>query len=130
MFSSRIWREKPQRYRLEAGKCKCGQIYFPPRIICTKCKGREFETVTLPWTGKVLTYTVIHTPPVGFEDSTPYCIAIVEIQEGVRITCQLVDIDFDKIATGMKVRLEFRLIQATGEAGVLCYGYKAVPEAV
>ena len=32
---ARYWREIPQRYRLEAGKCRsCGEVYFPPRLIC------------------------------------------------------------------------------------------------
>jgi len=28
---------------------------------------------------------------------------------------------------GQEVRLEFRRIQADGEAGILCYSYKCVP---
>lgn len=128
MFSSKIWREIPQRYRLEASVCKkCGNVHFPPRLVCVKCKGREFETYKLPWEGKIVTYSVIHTPPAPFADDAPYCIAIVEVQEGVKLTCQVVDIDFDKLAIGQEVKLEFRRVQANGNAGVLCYGYKAVP---
>ena len=48
MFAGRYWREIPQRYRLEAGKCKqCGKTFFPPRLICDQCKSREFDTIIL-----------------------------------------------------------------------------------
>ena len=34
MFSSRNWREYPQRYRLEASKFKkSGKTYYPPRQV-------------------------------------------------------------------------------------------------
>ena len=48
MFPARYWREIPQRYRLEAGKCKgCGRIYFPPRLVCAECKSKDFEQIKL-----------------------------------------------------------------------------------
>ncbi|RME05169.1 MAG: Zn-ribbon domain-containing OB-fold protein [Planctomycetota bacterium] len=128
MFSAKIWRESPQRYRLEAAKCLgCGKVFFPPRLVCLGCRGREFEKRFLPWRGRVLTFTVIHTAPTPFVDMAPYCIAIVEVEEGVRLTCQLVDVDLEAVEIGMEVELEFRRIQSNQSDGVLCYGYKAVP---
>jgi len=129
MFSSRDWREYPRRYRLEAGKCKkCGKILFPSRLICPKCGAREFETVILPDTGKVFTYTVIRVAPSQFTDQAPYAIAIAELSNGVRLMAQLVDCDIDKIKVGMEVRIEFRRIQTDSHHGVLSYGYKFVPK--
>ena len=52
---------------------------------------------------------------------------LVELDDGVRIMTQVVDCDPETIEIGMPVELEFRLIRAEGEAGVLFYGYKAVP---
>ena len=128
MIAPRIWREIPQRYRYEANKCaQCGKVYFPPRTICSACKSREFSTYILSRTGKLLTYTVIHVPPSQFKDEAPYAMGIVELDGGGRINTQIVDIDFDKLKIGMKVRIEFRKIQSEGEAGVIGYGYKCVP---
>lgn len=128
LTAQRYAREIPQRYRLEAGKCKkCGEIFFPPRLICAKCKGREFETVKLSDEGKVITYTVIRVPPTPFADEAPYAIGIVELNDGVRITTQIVDCELDQIKVGMPVRIEFRKILQEGSAGILCYGYKCVP---
>jgi uncharacterized OB-fold protein len=125
---ARYWREIPQRYRLEAAKCtSCGEVFFPPRLICAKCKSRKFEKVTLADQGKVVTYTVIRTGPSQFADQTPYAVGVVELDGGVRITSQIVDCELDKLAVGQRVRIEFRRIQKQGPAGILCYGYKCVP---
>ncbi len=124
---ARYWREIPQRFRLEAGKCaKCGKIYFPPRLVCA-CGGRKFETVRLNDQGTLQTFTVIHTAPSQFSDETPYVVGVVEMDKGVRLTAQIVDCEPEKLQIGQKVKVEFRKIQSVGEAGILCYGYKFVP---
>ena len=128
--SARYWREIPQRYRLEAGKCnKCGQLSFPPRLICPACGSREFEMERLPDTGIVLTYTVIRVAPTPFVDEAPYAVGIVELDGGTRITAQITDCSLDSIRIGQKVKVEFRRIRDEGEAGIICYGYKCVPTA-
>jgi len=126
---SRYWREIPQRYRLEARKCKkCGTISFPPRLICPKCKTRKFETVKLADKGKVISYTIIRVPPQQFADQTPYAMGIVELDDGIKLTGQIVDFNLDHLKTGKRVKIEFRKIFQDGESGILCYGYKFVPE--
>ncbi|MFQ5892628.1 MAG: zinc ribbon domain-containing protein, partial [Candidatus Methanofastidiosia archaeon] len=37
MEISRHWRLRHQRYRLQGSKCRCGELYFPPRLVCPKC---------------------------------------------------------------------------------------------
>ena len=128
MLSPRNWREMPQRYRLEAGKCKkCGKIHFPPRVICNGCRSKEFETIKLSREGKLVTYTIIHVGPSQFVAQVPYAIGVVELKEGVKILSQITDCDLTKLSTGMKLKVEFRKIQQEGEAGIICYGYKCVP---
>jgi uncharacterized OB-fold protein len=126
--AARLKRELPQRYRLEAAKCNsCGYISFPPRQVCPECGSREFSEVKLADEGEVLTYTIIRTPPENFTDEAPYPIAIVELTDGARLLCQIADCKVEDVKIGMKVKLEFRKIQEEGEAGLLFYGYKAVP---
>lgn len=127
MISPRYFREIPQRYRLEAGRCnKCGKVYFPPRGYCGECGSKEFETVNLSDTGKILTYTVVRVGPANFSQETPYAVAIVEVNDGVKLTVQLADVDVNKVEIGQKVKLVFRRIQDEGKSGLHCYGYKAV----
>ena len=126
---SRCWREIPQRYRLEANKCPhCGKIFFPPRLICPECKKAGLEETKLAEKGKVISYTIIRVPPQQFVDQAPYAVGIVELDDGVKITGQIVDCNFEDLAVGKKVKMEFRKVCQEGESGVIYYGYKFVPE--
>jgi len=122
------WREMPQLYRMEAGKCKaCGKIFYPPRLICSECRAREFETVVLPLEGTLVTHTVIRVAPSRFTDQAPYAVGIMELEGGVRIMAQVVDCDPDSLEIGTKLKLEFRKMSSDGDAGIICYGHKCVP---
>jgi uncharacterized OB-fold protein len=126
MISPRYHREIPQRYRLEAAKCTgCDKVLFPPRKICPQCGGEAFAPTVLPTRGKVVTHTTIWIPPAAFEDQKPYVVAVVELENGVRLTCMVADAPPDKVAIGTQVELIFRRIQKESEWGVLQYGYKA-----
>lgn len=128
-FPSRVWREFPQRYRLEAAQCDdCSKVLYPPRLACPACGGSAFSTVVLPRSGTILTFTIVRVPPAGFTEQSPLPIALVELENGIRIMAQVGDVeDPDELRVGMPVRLEFRRINWDGEAGVICYGHKAVP---
>lgn len=129
MFSSRSWREYPQRYRLEACKFKkSGKTYFPPRSVDPETGDTEQEMVVLPETGKIVTYTIIRVAPNQWGDMSPYAIAIAELTDGTRVMAQMTDVDVEKVKIGMEVRVEFRRIQTEGHDGVLSYGYKFVPK--
>ncbi len=129
MSSPRYWREMPQRYRYEAAKCKkCGKVLFPPRLVCPSCRAREFDKININNSGRVETFTVIRVAPAPFVDQAPYPVAVVNLGDGVKILCQVADCDTEELKIGMDVRLEFRKIQSEGEDGIICYGYKCVPE--
>ena len=126
---SKYWREIPQRYRLEAGKCEqCNMVCFPPRIVCPRCGSRTFAATKLAETGKLLSYTIIRVAPGPFCDQSPYAVGIAELDDGVRLTAQVVDCDFAALKVGLRVRTEFRKVSEDGEAGIIHYGYKFVPE--
>ncbi len=129
MSAPKYWREMPQRYRFEAGKCKkCGKVMFPPRLACPKCKSREFENTKISDKGTIETYTVVRIAPSQFTSEAPYPVAIVNMGDGVNILCQVADCEPEELKIGMKVRLEFRKIQQEGHGGIINYGYKCVPE--
>lgn len=126
--SPRYWREMPQRYRYEAAWCLgCGKIHFPPRLVCSQCRGTKFKTVVLAPEGTLETYTVIRVAPSGFGDEAPYAVGVVKLDDGVKIMAQIVDCEPEELKIGCRVRREFRKVQQDGESGVLCYGYKFVP---
>ncbi len=123
-----VWREKAQKYRLEAGKCKkCGKILFPPRLVCPVCSFQEFEVINLPLEGKIVSFSELHTGHPSFSDLQPYALVIIEVMEDVKILMPFADYKREDLEIGKKVKIEFRKIQEDGDSGVIAYGYKAVP---
>jgi len=128
MKPASVWRSQPQRYRLEAARCSaCGTTAYPPRLVCAACGKRGFETVTLCPSGRIVSYTVLHVAGPQFADETPLPVGIIELDDGVRLTAQLVDFPEGDPAIGKRVRLIFRKVQAGGESGVIAYAHKAAP---
>ncbi|MBW9220979.1 Zn-ribbon domain-containing OB-fold protein [Methanothermococcus sp. SCGC AD-155-M21] len=121
----RTWRHINERYCLIGTRCKtCGRVYFPSRNVCPYCRRKgKLEEYKLGGKGKVYTYSVIHAPPKDFEKVSPYVIAIVELEEGPKITAQL-DCDINEVYIGMPVEAVFRRIKEDGEDGIIDYGYK------
>ncbi len=77
--------------------------------------------------GKVLTYSVIHSSSDQYADMKPYVLAIIELEEGARLTTHVV-CDYEEIFIGMPVRSVFRIIDEEGNGGVIHYGTKFVPD--
>jgi uncharacterized OB-fold protein len=120
-------REIPQRYRFEAGRCRaCAKVAFPPRVVCPSCRGEDFEPVVLSDQGKLVTWTVLHVAPRGFAGQTPYIVGIVELDGGVRVTAQIVDVDPGELDFGTPLRRVLRKLRTEGPDGIIQYGYKFV----
>ena len=49
---------------------------------------------------------------------------LIELEEGAKLTSQLVDCDVDDIEIGDDVEMVFRKVREDGEDGVISYGYK------
>ncbi len=123
------WRKYKERYLLLGSKCEtCGSIHFPLGNVCPNCRrAGKPKPVKLSRKGRVYSYTVIRAAPEGFEAFTPYVIAIIELDEGVKLTSQVVDCEPEDVHIGMQVEACFRKIREEGEDGVICYGFKFKP---
>ncbi len=122
----RIWRNIRERYNLVGVRCEnCGEDFFPIRRICPNCrrKGKLIEK-QMPLTGRIYSFTRVYSGPEGFEIETPYYLAIIELENGVRILSQVVDSDAEQVKIDAPVKVVFRRIQSSGEAGVIAYGFK------
>ncbi len=131
MAIPRFWREIPSRYNLYGSKCgSCGTLDFPPRSVCPQCGRRSvgrMERVKLKGKGTVVSYTVIHEAPAQYEMMKPYVLAIIQLEEGCRLTSQVIDVDPAQVKVGMQVESAFRKLGQEGEAGIIHYGYKFRP---
>lgn len=77
---------------------------------------QKFVRTLLGKHGKVLTWTKIHAP-----------IALVELENGERITGEVVDYQNEDIKTGMKVQVVLRRLRSNSDDDVIPYGLKFKP---
>ncbi|HJJ46615.1 MAG TPA: Zn-ribbon domain-containing OB-fold protein, partial [Methanocorpusculum sp.] len=77
--------------------------------------------------GKVLTYSVIYSSADQYAAMKPYVLAIVELEEGARLTTHIV-CEPDEVYIGMPVHSVFRILDKEGDDGVIHYGTKFVPD--
>ena len=120
------WRRIPERYRMLGVRCpNCGTAYFPKRSVCPSCRRKgKLEEVQFAGKGKVFSFTEVTSPPEGFEDQVPYILAVIELDEGARLTGQIVDATNADVKIGSKVERVFRVIQRDDPEGLVHYGFK------
>jgi len=133
MGVARFWRDHRIRYQLIGNACPiCGNRYFPPRELCPDCHREsigKMQEMQFSGKGALYSYTVVHETPDDFSDQRPYVMGIVELEEGPRITAQIVELDGEPVI-GMPVEMVFRKIREESAEGVIQYGYKFRPAGV
>lgn len=83
-----------QEGNFRAFKCiDCGAVIAPPSGSCYGCGGNKMEWTDVSGNGKIVSFTVIHIAPDEFQEETPYYVAIIELEEGTRITARLLGFD-------------------------------------
>ncbi|MDZ7676702.1 MAG: Zn-ribbon domain-containing OB-fold protein [Acidimicrobiales bacterium] len=97
------------RHELVIQRCgSCDEPVHYPRPTCPCCGHRELHWERASGRGRVHTFTVARRPThAAFTDRTPYVIAIVKLDEGPRLTTNIVDCDPDSVHVGMGVEVAF-----------------------
>ena len=122
------WRNYNDRYKLNGYKCtKCGATYFEKKGLCN-CGNLDYAEMEFSGTGKIVSFTQIHSGPESFESMGAYCVAIIDLSEGARMTGQVVDCDYKDLKIGTEVEAVFRKFYKSGEKGIIHYGTKFIPK--
>ena len=125
----RHWRLKKQRYALVGEVCPhCEAKIFPPRDVCPECSGEAKTAYTFSGKGEIYSFTRMGNAPAGFEEQSPYTVALIKLEEGPIVTAQLTDLGENDVQIGMPVEMVTRKLRSdTDERGMLVYGYKFRP---
>lgn len=92
-------------------KCgKCDTFRHPPQPMCEVCQSLQWSAVASQGFGTIYSYTVIHYPEIPPFDY-PNAIVLVDMDEGVRLAYQLVDLDPEAIQIGLKVKVRIDEVQ-------------------
>lgn len=104
---NRSFWEGVEQGELRIQRCgNCGRLRHPPRPMCGDCQSTDADWVVAAGRGTVHSYAVHHHPPLpGIE--LPHIVVLVDLDEGVRIVSELVDVAPDEVEIGIPVAVSF-----------------------
>ncbi len=99
--------EAARRHELVLQRCKeCGNYRYPPGENCPECLSDDLEWARVSGRGTVFTWTVFHRVyHPGFVNEVPYAVVAIELEEGPRMTSNLVDCKLEDIKIVMPVEV-------------------------
>jgi uncharacterized OB-fold protein len=104
---SAVFWNAAQEGLLVAQQCRdCGVMRHPPRPMCPLCRSLEIDVVTLAGRGTVYSYAILHYPQNPAFDY-PVLAALVDLDEGIRVVSNLIDVAPQDIHVGMRVEVCF-----------------------
>ncbi len=117
-------KEETQTIRLHGSGCRhCGMKQFPVAQVCVGCRKADgLEEVPLSRTGAIYTFSEDTLYPSPFP---PTVMAVVDLDGGGRIYCEVVDVAPGDVTIGMPVELVLRKLKEGG--GLYHYYWKCAP---
>jgi uncharacterized protein len=104
-----IRRDPQGAYALVGSRCgQCGSVMLGERLACAHCCARSSLSVqTLPSSGRLRTFTIVHRSYPGIE--TPFISAVADLDQGgsLRGTLRGVEPTAAALALGMPLQIVF-----------------------
>jgi len=106
--------EAARRHELVVQRCGgCGRHRHYPQPMCPVCHSLDFAWARCSGRGTIYSYSVSHRAFHPFwKDRVPYVIATIELEEGVRMVCDLPDLAPEQAAIGLPVEVCFEDLDA------------------
>ncbi len=117
---SEFFWEGLKRQQILIRSCRdCGHLHHPPGPMCPKCHSYAWLARPMSGRGTVHSYVVVHQPQLpGF--SYPLPVALVQLEEGVRLVGNLRGVAAAEVHIGMAVEAEFVEV----EPGYALYAFR------
>jgi len=110
--AARPYWDAAHRGVLQVQECRaCSRRQFYPRELCRECWSRDLHWVVCSGRAVVHSYTVCHVAPhPAFADRLPLVVAIVDLEEGVRMTTSIVGCEPSAVYIGLPVEAVFERV--------------------
>ena len=98
-----------RRRELVAQRCDaCDRFVWYPREACPGCLSADLDWAPLAGTGSIYTFNVMRKPgnPM-MGDDVPYVIALVDLDEGIRMTTNVVGADEGSLRCDQRVTVDW-----------------------
>jgi uncharacterized OB-fold protein len=106
---NRLYWEGTAKGELRLAHCtRCDALFRFAHEWCPECWGLELDWKRASGGGQVSHFSVIHQAPYpSFDDVAPYVLAMIELEEGVRMMSNVIGIDPADVHIGMAVEVAF-----------------------
>ena len=94
----------------------CGSVIWYPRAICPECSSLNTDWFEASGRGCIYSYTVNHRAEGAYQDSAPFVLAYVELDEGPRMLTNITGAARADLAVGLPVEVVFH---DTGDGSAL-----------
>ena len=107
-WSKPFW-EAAKRHRLMIQRCNdCGLKIFYPRKYCPDCWSANLDWFEASGRGKVFSYSITMAGvEERFAEDLPFVLALVDLEEGIRMMTNIVECKPDEVSIGMDVKVTF-----------------------
>ena len=103
----------------------CEKLRHPPRPVCPDCGSLEWEATPLSGRGRVHAWIKpVHPPLPMFEEG--YLVALIELEEGIRILSNLCDVAPEDVENDMPVEVFYITLN---EGDACLHQFRPSPEA-
>lgn len=104
-----FWKGAEQGKLLIQRCAQCGELRHPPGPMCPRCRSLDWAPIEASGRGTIYSYVRHHHPQIPpFEPGHP--IALVELDEGVRIVADFAGSECGEIAIGQRVQVVFNRV--------------------
>ncbi len=97
------------RHELVAQRCsECQRFRHYPQPLCPDCHSTEVSWEKLAGTGSIYSYAIANRAfHPAWKDHAPYVIATIELDEGIRMVSDILDLDPEAVEIGQRVQVFF-----------------------
>jgi len=97
--------EGARNHKLVLQCCRpCDRIWFPIGPVCAGCLSEDLEWMELSGRGHVSSFVIYHKGwSPWLQSRVPYAVAQVQLDEGPRLTANIVEMPLEEIHVGMRV---------------------------
>lgn len=115
-FTHASYQQHLASHRLMGSRCTgCGAMHLPPRAICPACHSAQATWAEFSGRARLAAFTSVFIAPsamaqAGYGRDNPYLSAIVELEEGAKISARLLGIDAahpENIQVGQSLVVDF-----------------------
>lgn len=102
--------EAIDQHRFVLQRCAaCNRYMQPPRPMCPECRSMDtLEWVESAGRGEIYSYVNFTTDRMAYPAmKVPYSVVLVEMEEGVRLVSNMIDLEPDEVRIGLPVEVVF-----------------------